>query len=245
MKERRQFGQPVGRFQAVQHKLANNLIALEGVRLTLEHAAESRDLAAPSWPCFANAAIAFAARRCARPRWKRRHAFGAIGYAEREAPRHSRRAHLDTLRLGGARLARAELGAALLDHAGARVPEYDLGPAGNAFRDEVRAWLSVNWSGERKRAFDALPFHRRRVRPRFARDMGRTSSLPFAWPKALAGPDARRWNRSRLRRGDGTRRGAAFGASVQANALMMFGTPEQQARYLPEILRGEVMHSMG
>jgi alkylation response protein AidB-like acyl-CoA dehydrogenase len=32
---------------------------------------------------------------------------------------------------------------------------------------------------------------------------------------------------------------------VQANALMMHGTTEQQRRYLPEILRGEVMHGMG
>jgi alkylation response protein AidB-like acyl-CoA dehydrogenase len=35
------------------------------------------------------------------------------------------------------------------------------------------------------------------------------------------------------------------GAAVQANALLMHGTPEQQARYLPEILRGEAMHGMG
>jgi alkylation response protein AidB-like acyl-CoA dehydrogenase len=35
------------------------------------------------------------------------------------------------------------------------------------------------------------------------------------------------------------------GASVQANALMMHGTPEQQATYLPEILRGAAMHGMG
>jgi alkylation response protein AidB-like acyl-CoA dehydrogenase len=36
-----------------------------------------------------------------------------------------------------------------------------------------------------------------------------------------------------------------YGCSVQANALMMHGTTEQQRRYLPEILRGEVMHGMG
>src|SRR5258707_5547851 len=33
-----------------------------------------------------------------------------------------------------------------------------------------------------------------------------------------------------------------IGASIQANALMMFGTPAQQQKYLPEILRGEAMH---
>ena len=42
-KERHQFGQPIGKFQAIQHKLANCLIALEGVRLILEHAARLHD----------------------------------------------------------------------------------------------------------------------------------------------------------------------------------------------------------
>jgi alkylation response protein AidB-like acyl-CoA dehydrogenase len=36
-----------------------------------------------------------------------------------------------------------------------------------------------------------------------------------------------------------------IGAAIQANALMMFGTPVQQKKYLPEILRGEAMHGMG
>jgi alkylation response protein AidB-like acyl-CoA dehydrogenase len=36
-----------------------------------------------------------------------------------------------------------------------------------------------------------------------------------------------------------------IGAAIQANALMMFGTREQQHKYLPEILRGEAMHGMG
>jgi alkylation response protein AidB-like acyl-CoA dehydrogenase len=36
-----------------------------------------------------------------------------------------------------------------------------------------------------------------------------------------------------------------IGAAIQANALMMFGTPDQQRKYLPEILRGEAMHGMG
>jgi alkylation response protein AidB-like acyl-CoA dehydrogenase len=36
-----------------------------------------------------------------------------------------------------------------------------------------------------------------------------------------------------------------IGAAIQANALMMFGTREQQQKYLPEIVRGEAMHGMG
>ena len=45
----------------------------------------------------------------------------------------------------------------------------------------------------------------------------------------------------------GRERGEAprIGASVQATALMLFGTPAQQGKYLPEILAGEAMHGMG
>ncbi len=58
-KERKQFGQPIGKFQAIQHKLANGLIALEGVRLTLDHAAHQHDSDDSNWRYFVNSAVAF------------------------------------------------------------------------------------------------------------------------------------------------------------------------------------------
>lgn len=60
-KVRKKFGQPIGKFQAIQHKLANGLIALEGVRLTLHNAARSYDLCEANWRYFASAAVAFGA----------------------------------------------------------------------------------------------------------------------------------------------------------------------------------------
>lgn len=245
-KERHQFGQPIGRFQAVQHKLANNLIALEGVRLTLEHAAESLDFRLADAPYFGWAALAFGGPSLRQVALETQHVFGAIGYAEEhEAPRHFRRVHLDTIVLGGPREARRLLAAHLLDAAQARIPEYDLGPAGNAFREEVRAWLDENWSGERKASFDARPFHDREFDAAFALDLGRTGWIGMGWPRDFGGqartPLEHLGFLEVMERAEAPR----VGASVQANALMMFGTPEQQARYLPEILRGEVMHGMG
>ena len=245
-KERRQFGQPIGRFQAIQHKLANNLIALEGVRLTLAHAAEAFDLGAPEWRYFAAAAVAFGAPALRQVSLETQHAFGAIGYAEEhEAPRHFRRAHLDALAFGGAAAARGELAAHLLDRDCATLPEYDLGGAGNAFRSEVRAWLAEHWSGQRKAAFDAQDFHHREFDASFARDLGTTGWLGLGWPREFGGqartPIEQLAFMEVMERAEAPR----IGAAVQANALMMFGTPEQQARYLPEILRGEAMHGMG
>jgi alkylation response protein AidB-like acyl-CoA dehydrogenase len=246
VKERRQFGQPIGRFQAVQHKLANGLIALEGVRLTLQQAASAFDLGVTDWTYFAAAAPAFAGQALRQVSLETHHAFGAIGYAEEhEAPRHFRRVHLDTLVIGGATEARRELAAALLDPDNATLPEYDLGPAGNAFRQEVREWLQAHWSGERKAAFDRQPFHDREFDASFLKDIGATGWIGLAWPAAHGGQA--RSPREQLGFTEAMERAEAprFGASVQANALIMHGTAEQQARYLPEILRGDAMHGMG
>ncbi|MEQ1806255.1 MAG: acyl-CoA dehydrogenase family protein [Burkholderiaceae bacterium] len=245
-KERRQFGQPIGRFQAIQHKLANNLIALEGVRLTLAHAASAFDHGAPHWRHFASAATAFGAVALRDVTLETQHAFGAIGYAEEhEAPRHFRRVHLDLLPLGGAAQARRELAASLLDDDRAALPEYDLGEAGNQFRHTVREWLQEHWSGERKAAFERRPFHEREFDASFALDLGKTGWIGLSWPKENGGqartPREQIGFLEVMERAEAPRAGAA----VQVNALLMHGTSQQQTRYLPEILRGQAMHGMG
>ena len=109
-KVRKQFGQLIGQFQAVQHKLANGLISLDGARLTLEAAAEARDNGNPDWRVFAASALAFAGPALREVSIQTHRALGAIGYAEEhEAPRHFRRVHADLARFGGAPRARAAL----------------------------------------------------------------------------------------------------------------------------------------
>ena len=245
-KERQQFGKPIGSFQAVQHKLANCLIALEGVRLTLHHAAAQHDLEAPGWRYFASTALAFGTGALRRVSLETHHAFGAIGYAEEhEAPRHFRRTHLDTLGGGGVRAARAEVAEQIFARAGAALPRFDLGAAGNAFRDEVRAWLAANWSGARKAAFDAQPFGQREFDPSFARDIGSTGWIGLTWPGESGGQARSPLEQiafiEEMERAEAPR----IGASIQSTALMLFGTPAQRTRYLPEILAGEAMHGMG
>jgi alkylation response protein AidB-like acyl-CoA dehydrogenase len=109
-KIRKQFGQLIGQFQAVQHKLANGLISLDGARLTLEAAAAAHDNDNPDWRIFAASALAFAGPALRAVSIETHRALGAIGYAEEhEAPRHFRRVHADLARFGGAPRARAEL----------------------------------------------------------------------------------------------------------------------------------------
>jgi alkylation response protein AidB-like acyl-CoA dehydrogenase len=245
-RERRQFGQPIGKFQAIQHKLANGLIALEGVRLTLEHAARLHDLGDPGWGYFVNAAAAFSGDALRNVALETQHTFGAIGYAEEhEASEHFKRVHLDAVALGGSRAARREIAASLLDGEGVGLPSYDLGPAGNALRAEVRDWLNAHWSGSRKAAFDEKPFAKREFDPEFAIEIGKTGWIGLGWPAQFGGQARSPLEQiafiETMERAEAPR----IGAAIQANALMMFGTRAQQDRYLPEILRGEAMHGMG
>ncbi|MPZ55343.1 MAG: hypothetical protein GEU91_02365 [Rhizobiales bacterium] len=114
-KARKQFGQPIGQFQAIQHKLANCLISLDGARLALDAAAAARDNDNPDWRVFASSAVAFASPALRTVSIETHRALGAIGYAEEhEAPRHFRRVHADLARFGGVSRARAELADFLL-----------------------------------------------------------------------------------------------------------------------------------
>jgi alkylation response protein AidB-like acyl-CoA dehydrogenase len=117
-KVRKQFGQPIGQFQAIQHKLANCLISLDGAQMALATAAAARDGGNPDWRTFAASAIAFAGPALRNVSIESHRALGAIGYAEEhEAPRHFRRVHADLARFGGVQRARAELADFLLGSA--------------------------------------------------------------------------------------------------------------------------------
>ncbi|MGI4815079.1 MAG: acyl-CoA dehydrogenase [Janthinobacterium lividum] len=244
-KERKQFGKPIGSFQAIQHKLANCLISLEGARLTVHNAAANYDYQIADWRYFAAAAFAFASPALRQVSIETQHAFGAIGYAEEhEAPRHFKRVHTDMILHGGQRAAREQV-AGYVFAGGDVLPKYDMGEAGNALRESVRQWLDEHWSGERKQAYDKLHFHDREFDPSFAKDIGKTPWLGLSWPKSeggLAGTPLQQLAFfEEMERAEAPR----AGATVQANALILFGTAAQKAKYLPEMLHGEAMHGMG
>lgn len=245
-KERQQFGQPIGRFQAIQHKLANCFIDLEGIRLVLHHAAKLLDECGKDWSYFADCAMAFAGSALRRVSLETQHTFGAIGYAEEhEAPRHFKRVHLDAIALGGTTYAKRKLASRLFDNGGTGLPQFDLGAAGNELRGQASRWLAQNWAGDRKAAFDARPFAKREFDAEFALDIGGTGWIGLGWPKQFGGQARTPLEQiafiETMERSEAPR----IGASIQSNALIMFGTPEQQKKYLPEILRGEAMHGMG
>jgi alkylation response protein AidB-like acyl-CoA dehydrogenase len=245
VKDRKQFGQPVGRFQAVQHKLADNLIALTGVQLSLNNAASHHERGIDHWRTFAAAAFAYSNMTLRRVSLETHHCFGAIGYAEdHEAPRHFKRVHLDIVRHGGGRQARQELAERYLGENSAELPQYDLGEAGNKFRSEVREWLSKHWPAERRAAYEANDKSHRDWDETFAREIGATGWLGLTWPKKFDGLERSPYELLALLEETTRAEAPRAGAPIQAASWMIYGDPEQQKRYLPEILRGEVVYGM-
>ncbi len=259
-KERKQFGQPIGRFQAIQHKLADCLIGLESTSLLLEQAADAvdrtafnqdaTDRTASDWRPLASAAFAHASATLRQVALETHHTFGAVGYAEEhEAPRHFRRVHADLARLGGVRKAREELADHLLRPGAAGMPDLDLGPAANAFRREVRTWLAQNWSPEVRARHRQKPFHERDVDRDFTRQLGRDGWVAVSWPSEFGGQ-----GRTPLEQyafvEEMNYAGAPTGAHTCSSeligpALIAFGTPGQKAEFLPAFLRGDAMFSLG
>lgn len=244
-KVRKQFGRLIGSFQAIQHKLASCLIGLDGIRHSLHSAAAGYDTGASEWRVFAEATYAFAGQSMRQISLETHHAFGAIGYSEEhEAPRHFRRIHMDLLRAGGPGRSREALAAELLEGSG-HLPEYDLGEAGNAFRKEVRDWLAEHWNDERKAKQAELPFHERDFDREFSLELGKTGWLAMNWPKEFGGQERTPFEQlafvEEIERAEAPR----AGAPIQAPAFMVYGTKQQQERYLPAIKNGEMMFGLG
>jgi alkylation response protein AidB-like acyl-CoA dehydrogenase len=174
-RQRRQFGKPIGSFQAVSHRLVNCEITLTAARELLGHVTQLREAADGGWRLAAEIYLEFVADRLAGLQFDGHHTLAAVGYfEEHEAPWLFRRAHADLAALSA--IGRPmSVGEYLVD-GGMRLPAYDRGPSAEAVRrqvldafapwmdgppshlrywdDEARAvlrdhgWIGVNWPRE-------------------------------------------------------------------------------------------------
>ena len=106
--DRNQFGRPVASFQAIRHRLAETLVAVEGAEATLAAAAaEPDELSFLLAKAAAGQAVLTAARHC-------QQVLGGIGFtAEHELQKHVKRALVLDGLLGSSRDLTREAGAAL------------------------------------------------------------------------------------------------------------------------------------
>ena len=112
--DRVQFGRAVASFQAIRHRLAETLVAIEGAEATLQVTSpESIDLCALLAKAAAGQAALTTARHC-------QQVLGGIGFtAEHELHRHVKRSLVLDGMLGNARELTREAGAALRAHGAA------------------------------------------------------------------------------------------------------------------------------
>ena len=230
-KIRHQFGRPIGQFQGVKHRCAWILTAAEQATATAWDAARALDDTAPAdGPAdFAAAAAALvavdAAVTCVHECIQ---VLGGIGYTwEHDAHLYYRRA-LSLRALLGApgEWAQRVAGLAL---AGARRPVgIDLPPEAEPLRARVRADLAAIAAAD--------PADRS---GRLAEGGWVAPHLPRPWGRE-AGPLEQLVIAEEMRAAGLRAPGLAIGAWV-VPALVQYGTPEQQERFLPPTLRGELV----
>jgi alkylation response protein AidB-like acyl-CoA dehydrogenase len=224
-KVRQQFGRPIGQFQAVKHRCARMLTLAEQAAAVVWDAARTegaeREFAATIAAVIAVDAAVDAAHECIQT-------LGGIGYTwEHDAHLYYRRAMSLRALLGSS--ASWQEQAAKLAMAGAGQPAGVELPDGDAeFRAEVRAELakiSELTGAGRLRALAAGGW----VAPHLPRPWGRAATpleqLVIGAEMRTAGVRAPN---------------LAIGAWV-VPALIQYGTPEQQQRFLPATLRMEYL----
>jgi alkylation response protein AidB-like acyl-CoA dehydrogenase len=113
-RERVQFGRPIGSFQAIKHRCADVLIALEGARSLARHAARAVDAGWPGLPMLAAAAKARAADAYVSGAWSNVQIHGGVGYTwEYDAHLYYRRAKASAVLLGESAWLREKIAAGL------------------------------------------------------------------------------------------------------------------------------------
>jgi alkylation response protein AidB-like acyl-CoA dehydrogenase len=226
-RNRVQFGRPIGQFQAVKHRCADMLCALEAARAATWDAVgavDRRDDAAELAVTVAAGLGPEVAYRCAKDCIQ---VLGGIGFTwEHDAHLYLKRAMATRLLVGTGSLWRAETAALVRE--GTRLDvAVELPPEADVHRAEVRTFL------------DDLVAHRK---PEWNRRIGDSGYLVPHWPRPW-GRDAspleqlvvdEEFRAARVRRPH-----LAVGAWALPT-IIVHGDEAQQERFIPPTLRGEL-----
>jgi alkylation response protein AidB-like acyl-CoA dehydrogenase len=124
-----------------------------------------------------------------------------------------------------------------------------MGPAANAFRNEVREWLAEHWTPERRAAHLRKPFKERGWDVAFSRLMGRDGWIGIGWPKEFGGqgrgPTEQIAFITEMANAGAPIQAHSTGESIVAQALMLHGSKAQQDEWLSAIRRGERTFALG
>lgn len=121
-------------------------------------------------------------------------------------------------------------------------------PEEEAFRQDIRSWVRAHLPKEiAHKVHNALRLTKDDLQG-WARILGRQGWHGWNWPKAFGGPG---WNAVQRHLFEeecalaGAPRVVPFGPVMVAPVIMAFGSPEQQQRFLPGIMSGDVWWCQG
>ncbi|MEV4000954.1 acyl-CoA dehydrogenase [Actinomadura sp. NPDC049753] len=227
-KLREQFGRPIGQFQGVKHKCARMLIAVERARAAVWDAARALDEPEDQRAYAAGVAAVLAADAAVTCAEGNIQVHGGIGYTyEHDAHLLYRRALTLRALLGRASTHRAEVAA--LAVGGVRRPmSIELAEDAAPVREEIRARVAELAAME--------PLEQRAA---MAEGGWVTPHLPKPWGRD-AGPLEQIVIQQELRAAK-VRPVPLMIAAWVVPSLVRYGTAEQQDRFLPPTLRGEII----
>ena len=217
-KVREQFGRPIGQFQAVKHRCADMLVALELARGAVWDAARSPSaLTVAVATSLSLRAVLECANGCIQ-------VLGGIGFTwEHDAHMYLKRAlSVDALLGGAGRWRRRAAEQALAGER--RELHIDLGPSAEPYRDDVRGFIATLEKGQRRRQMADAGY----IAPHWPAPWGRDASpieqLVIDEEFAAAGV-----GKPHLQVG-----------AWALPTIIEHGTPEQQERFVVPTLRGEM-----
>lgn len=251
--ERRQFGRAIASFQAIKHRIADLFVRLNSAWSLVAGAAARFDSGTD--PALASAearaALAVAAEALFAAAAEAIQMHGGVGMTSDYAPHLFFKRALALRQALGTPAALFEgLGEALVARRLTAMPD---GDDGDPFRAEVAAWMQAHLRGPfaplagRGGAGDgdALP----ELRKEWERALARGGWVGIGLPESAGGrslPVARQivFHEEYARAGGPGRLGH-IGEGLLAPTLVEFGTPDQQARFLPGILAGTTFWAQG
>ncbi len=254
---RKQFGRVVAGFQAVKHRCAEMMVKIEALRSAVYGAAAV---------AASGAGTETLAMECAMARtlaadtlfWCAQEAIqlhGGVGFTWEYDPQlYFKRAQASSHWLSTADALRDEIAGALLEQDSLlSAPEAPGTDADEAFRKEVADWMRAHLSGRyaslKHRGGPGDEEADPALRKEWERELARGGWTCVGWPTAFGGRGLSIGQQvifhEEYARAGGPGRMGHIGEGLIGPAIIQYGTPEQQARFLPKIVDGTEYWAQG